>query len=114
MVPQSDTPDTHPFTRQVTISIIHQQAPCESLADPLSLIDTIRNNTDVIHDTGFLVNIGENALNMLLKRAGFYCMNPTAGTGEKKVLKKIHWPSQNYPLSSRKFFSVPGLSFTHR
>jgi hypothetical protein len=70
MTPQSDTADTHPFPRQVTIPIIHQQATCQSLADPLSLIDTIRFNKDFIHDTFVLVNIGKKALNILLKRAG--------------------------------------------
>jgi hypothetical protein len=53
MVPQRDTPDTHPFTRQVAISVVHQQAPCQSLADPLSLIDTIGNNADCVHAACF-------------------------------------------------------------
>jgi hypothetical protein len=53
MVPQSNTPYTHPFTRQVTISIIHQQATCQSLADPFSLIDIIGNNADCVHDACF-------------------------------------------------------------
>jgi hypothetical protein len=114
VIPQRDTPEAHPFTRQVTISIIYQQATCQSPANPLSLIDTVRQNTDFFHDTGFLFNIGQNALNMLLIRAGFYCVNPTAGTGENELLKKIHCPLQNYPLSSRKFFRVPALSFAHR
>jgi hypothetical protein len=36
------------------------------------------------------VKIGQGALNMLLKRAGYYCMNPIAGNQKKELPKKIH------------------------
>jgi hypothetical protein len=70
MVPDRNTANAHSLTSQVLVTIIHQQASCQALADPLSLVDTIRNNADLVHDRCFLVSIGWCALNILPERAG--------------------------------------------
>jgi hypothetical protein len=68
-IPDSYTPYSHPFPRQVLGPQKNKETPGKTTADSISLIVSTGNDTDFVH-TIALVNMGHDSLKMLHEQKG--------------------------------------------